>query len=979
MFLWVKFKKVIFDLLKIKHTYFFLCFAIVNMLFAQDPVSVNLSEKEGLPDVEFYDIIEDSNHIIWLAANKGLYSFNGKEYVGYSSELKRGLSVFGLKMDAKNRLWCNNISGQFFYVDNGKLNLFIDLKEELKGELSEFLIFKGKMIAFTRKAIYIIDLKTKAKKVISADSITDNSVFGSPIISEKRLCFTVNNTICFLEADFKIIKSNLNFSKIETKQHTKFFKHNGFLFLCVYDVFKNKNKIFSVSSNSLTPLLLPQEIVYNKIISFYSHNKKLLLATVKGVFDASLNQNEIKIKDSFFKENIISKAIVDFNKNYWFTTIDNGIYIVPNIDVKSYDLNFSNGKISCVINNYNKIIYGTTKGELVFLNEDKTVKKKIQLIDKIKITALELDTKSNKLYVSTENGSYIYSLQSEKLFSSKYFINAKKLELNKENELLYVSFDRAEMLCFSDNELNNQNRLHKKRAYSSLIDKNDFYVAYVDEFVKYDKESFTSSVITYKNKNITAIDIAKTNNIVWIGTFNKGLIGLKEDDSKFEYTTKNGLLSNLIQIIKEDGDLLWIVTDKGVQVLNTNNLSLHTVTLDKSFSITTIVDVVVLSEYICFINQNQLFEVKKEIEVAKKHVNDVFISKVEVNEEPIVIKENLVFPHYENRINFYFHTNGFYPNSEINYEYRLRGNSDKWIAVDKNVQSVKFNSLPYGEFTFDIRIRDNKKNIKSVSFEIMKPFWKSIWFIFSLFVLLFIALFLFYKHKMQKNEQEKLQALKSAQHQNELIALQLENLKSQMNPHFIFNALNSIQEYIVLNQKNLASTYLSKFANLIRAYLEHSSKGKISLKEEMDCLNIYLELEKLRFEEKLSYSIIIDENIDVYDVKIPTMLIQPYIENALKHGLLHKKDNRKLTVAFDLNKEKNILECTIEDNGVGREKAASLSRSTHKSFASNATEKRLNLLNSKDKNKIGVTITDLYSENNQAIGTRVLVSIPILK
>jgi LytS/YehU family sensor histidine kinase len=127
---------------------------------------------------------------------------------------------------------------------------------------------------------------------------------------------------------------------------------------------------------------------------------------------------------------------------------------------------------------------------------------------------------------------------------------------------------------------------------------------------------------------------------------------------------------------------------------------------------------------------------------------------------------------------------------------------------------------------------------------------------------------------------------------------ELKALKAQMNPHFIFNALNSIQEYIILNKKNLASDYLGKFADLIRTYLNHSNRGLISLEEELKCLEMYLELEELRFEEKLTFVIDVAEDVNVSTVFIPTMLIQPYIENALKHGLLHKKDNRKLKISI---------------------------------------------------------------------------------
>ncbi|WP_430409872.1 tetratricopeptide repeat-containing sensor histidine kinase [Kordia sp.] len=210
---------------------------------------------------------------------------------------------------------------------------------------------------------------------------------------------------------------------------------------------------------------------------------------------------------------------------------------------------------------------------------------------------------------------------------------------------------------------------------------------------------------------------------------------------------------------------------------------------------------------------------------------------------------------------------------------------------------------------------------------------------------------------------------------------ELKALKAQMNPHFIFNALNSIQEYIILNKKNLASDYLGKFADLIRTYLNHSNKGLIPLEEELKCLEMYLELEELRFEEKLTYVIDVAEDVNICTTFIPTMLIQPYIENALKHGLLHKKNDRKLKVSlFNALDENNII-CVIEDNGIGRKKASeikAMKSKMHESFGTKVTKERLDLLNYGKTNQIGVQIEDLY-DAEESKGTKVTISMPLAK
>ncbi len=209
---------------------------------------------------------------------------------------------------------------------------------------------------------------------------------------------------------------------------------------------------------------------------------------------------------------------------------------------------------------------------------------------------------------------------------------------------------------------------------------------------------------------------------------------------------------------------------------------------------------------------------------------------------------------------------------------------------------------------------------------------------------------------------------------------ELKALKAQMNPHFIFNALNSIQEYIVLNQKNLASDYLARFADLMRKYLQHSDKGSISIQEEIDCLNMYLELEKVRFEDKLQYTIEVNSALNTEELSIPTMIIQPYVENALKHGLLHKKDNRKLNIS--VSKKDACIICIIKDNGVGRARAKEIQnkrRKEHQSFATKATENRLDLLNFGKDKKIGIQNIDLFDSDHNASGTKVIMTIPYTK
>jgi tetratricopeptide (TPR) repeat protein len=205
------------------------------------------------------------------------------------------------------------------------------------------------------------------------------------------------------------------------------------------------------------------------------------------------------------------------------------------------------------------------------------------------------------------------------------------------------------------------------------------------------------------------------------------------------------------------------------------------------------------------------------------------------------------------------------------------------------------------------------------------------------------------------------------------------NLRQQMNPHFIFNTLNSIQYYMYQHDKIATNNYLTKFSSLMRKTLENSQHTSVSIKDEMDALELYLELETIRFKEKFTYSIGIDEEIDPLLYKIPTMLIQPYVENAIVHGLVHKEKNGYLKVNLMLKKD--YISCIVEDNGIGRKAAMEIQKNkenNHHSLGTTITESRLQLVNELYGTSMKIHYSDLTDATGDASGTRVEIQIPIM-
>jgi LytS/YehU family sensor histidine kinase len=208
--------------------------------------------------------------------------------------------------------------------------------------------------------------------------------------------------------------------------------------------------------------------------------------------------------------------------------------------------------------------------------------------------------------------------------------------------------------------------------------------------------------------------------------------------------------------------------------------------------------------------------------------------------------------------------------------------------------------------------------------------------------------------------------------------MEMQALRAQMNPHFIFNCLNSINRFILKNESEAASDYLTKFSKLIRLILQNSQSKAVPLESELEALRLYMEMEMLRFEGQFTYNISLDPDLEVEDLEVPPLIIQPYVENAIWHGLMHKQDKGHLIV--ELHRENGTLYCQITDDGVGRKRAAELkskSASKNKSLGMKITSHRLELINTLSDKDTTVEVIDLVDCSGDACGTRVVLKIPV--
>lgn len=958
---------------------------------AQEPVTIHLSEKNGLPDKEFYNIFEDNKGFIWLCADKGFFRYDGVTYKNYSNDEQRGLSVFGVKQDHVGQIWCNNISGQFFYVKGDKLTLFIDLRKQLKGELADFLIDEEYLWLFTVANIYKVNLKTKEVKIIKKGS----KHLGVPFRYNNTIYYQDKDSISSITSDNKI--KNLVSTKLlnRTLEGVVIGQGKSNIFKLDTDLFLMQNRLnvnaffqFDILKHNFKIIKGFEEAEREKITDIFENNNEVWLASESGVWVYEYMQNHFRLKKRFLKNENVTKILKDKDNNYWFTTLNSGIYIIPNINIEKCNISPINKNISSLDKiNDSTLIFGLSKGNIGFYNTNNHRAKIIDLPTNDRVSALIYHPNKN-IIISKDRSSYVLSYKTLKYSKHSEYLAMKSFSIVENDDLLYTNYNNVRLLKSSDFKVSKKDFFKKrkivsdiKRTYTSFYDKNkkEVYISFVDDLVKYDS-IWNTTIIQYKNKPVYGKSISETDNgIIWVATFKNGIFGIKNDSVRHHFTTENGLSSNNIERIKADNNTLWIALDNSIQVLDVITKDIKTLRKSDGVLSYDISGIEVLNNKIYFSSNEGLFSIDKH-KSFKSNTSKLYFNKIEINERDTLINTSYTLKYDQNAIKVGFNVNGFIYNQKGKYKYRLKGFNSNWLITDIGENSVKYNSLPSGNYTFQVQpfieSTDDQPTIKELRIIINSPYWETWWFIWSISLLILGSTIMYFRNKMKNKEKERITQLEKLSLEKELIAINLTALRSQMNPHFIFNALNSIQDLVLKEDTEASYDYIVLFAELIRNALSYSNQDFISIDKELKFLKVYLQLEKLRFGSDFNYTISCNSN---ESIDIPSLLIQPFIENALVHGLLHKSGKKELNIEFMF--VDNMLQCIITDNGIGRTKASEIANrqgNHHESFALGAIEKRLQIFKKQYNNDIGYVIEDLY-DNDIAKGTKVTVTMPFNK
>jgi ligand-binding sensor domain-containing protein/two-component sensor histidine kinase len=445
----------------------------------------------------------------------------------------------------------------------------------------------------------------------------------------------------------------------------------------------------------------------------------------------------------------------------------------------------------------------------------------------------------------------------------------------------------------------------------------------------------------------------------------------------------NGLSGDFPMLATDHNGEVWGYTSRELVKINAADLSFTTYSLHSGFNAEDIYHFSFLpSGEMIFGGRNDITlanpaALKRNTELPVPYITEVYVLNRPFN---YIRNEPLQLKYRQNFFSIGFSAIAYTLPGEVKFRYRLKHFDDWNEASDRRF--ANYTNVPGGDYVFQLQAANNEgvwnDNTLELPVHISTALWQTWWFRTVALALIFFSSYGFYRYRI--NQLRKKQQLKS-EYEKKLANVEMSALLAQMNPHFLFNSLNSIDSYIIRNEMKKASEYINSFARLMRLILQNSRSNYITLKDELEALELYMQMEGLRFQNKFSYSIKVDESLDTSALVIPPMLIQPYVENAIWHGLMHKPDGAHGQVEIIIHRENNKLNCIVQDNGIGRGKAEELkaqkSGNRKRSMGMQITKDRIEMINKLYGTDTRVKIIDLTDAQGQANGTRVELVIPV--
>ncbi len=964
---------------------------------AQQYNFISYSIEDGLAQSQVRSLLQDSRGYIWVGTLGGLSRFDGIEFTNYSTDNGLpGNQVNAIFEDSKGRIWagCKGAIAHFekgvWYVhqldSSFSESIIFDIQEDGEGHLWLATDGRGSICYQEKECSYFNTENGLAHDYVRAITRMDDMLFfatrGGVSVMKAGKFIDGNEELAELNASDVVFDANKNCwvttygaGVVKVNGSTKQYKAEDGLIRnhirnAIIDQhgalwFASKKGVSRLSDGVFTNFVAGEGIP--------NENIRVLLEDFDGnIWMGSDGGGLLKFSGEAFvsysaspglPSTTIMSMVEDTMGALWFSTYGSGVS-------RFYQGNFTNyDRKSGLTNNTVWASYCDTKGHLWFGTSEGVVKWDGTKFDSPKVLA---PLKGMKVWSITEgdNGEMWFGIlqgAARMKDDSLEAYLAGNVEIG-ENVRRILNYDEAiwfasatGLFKYRNGKFENVTEIHKlptKTIYTVFASSKGKVWLGTDAgliLLKDQGHELYKLGADYGSNQVIFMSEDKLGSL-WLGT-NNGIVEFVNDEQLGHRIIRYGLEDGLVSLESNQNAAytagngnLWFGMGSGLMNLRIDRRKRRESTRPPTVSILGL----------------RLFQQEFNYDQYADGINEAGL--------PV----NPVFPSNKNFVTFDYVGISHLKPDEVTYQYKLEGFDEDWLPVTK-VRFATYSNLPFGEYTFLLKA-SNKDGVwtsdpVSFSFEITPPFYLTTWFIIGCVILFIILIIVIYRWRRSvAAEKERTQQL---EYQSRLLSLEQQTLNASMNRHFIFNALNSIQYYINRQDRLAANSYLSSFAKLIRKNLDSSQSNNVLLSEELERLKLYLKLENMRFTDKFEYDLNIGEDVHPETLEIPAMLLQPYVENSIWHGILPKKEPGKIKI--DVSRQNNDeLLFVIEDNGIGIEqskKMKGVSSSDHISQGMNITKNRLDLIRKMKKQNVFVNGPYELKEGGDVLGTRVEIGI----
>jgi ligand-binding sensor domain-containing protein len=954
--------------------------------FSQTTFINHFTTKDGLPSNNCYFTLQDKKGYIWVASDAGVSRFDGQVFETFSVD--DGLpdnQIIRLNEDRKGRIWFSALNGQLSYFYNGKIynqNNNKTLKQlQFSGIITSFFEdSKGNIWFGTNKNLLA---RWNGKSLQKYSSVTPSNQFINAFVYEDK-----QGRIWSSNATSLLLFDGVAFKKV--KQQVNPLSYKTALNLPNKTMFYLDNKGLNLKDGDRQKLTLKidNSLLTNNPGYFYVETEKSVwLTNDGGVFHI----DSLGKQTRYLHNLTTSQALKDDKGNMWFTTT-NGIYMLPTQANRIFLVNYTHG----LSNNLVKSVY-KDKWDRLWLGMDNGIIdliafpgaeiRHLKLPDKKKFNSIKqlgADASGKNLFFSSDYGLGMIKNIATTAQQISYLKETnnfgfvlKNFSLSKDNQLamslssgVVIVKDPFHNLSFSSSTYNEGTNFFSNRSYRVFYDSSQSLwfsnTTGLSQFAdgRVNKWHQRNPLLTKRINDISQLP----DGTMILATDGYGLLFFRDHQLIRHLTRADGLANNICKKIFIQGNYIWVITNSAVnKILLKGKYAIESLEYTSNLLDNDVNGMFIDRDTAYFAtNHGLVFFANRSFDKTKE-APKVLISSIATNKSPLNPDASKIsLPPADNNITFYYSAIDF-QNNNITYRYRLKS-GDSWTETRN--RRLEFSSLEPGQYRFELCAKTNNSEWSlpiKVDFVLQEHFWQSIGF---MVFLLLIASLSVYKiavivTKQQKDKEQQRLLLK-----NKTLMLEQQALQAMMNPHFVFNVMNSIQHYINTKDTSSANKILTGFARLIRKNLDICTKSFISLEEEIEYLTLYLSLEKKRFGEKFTYTINIEESIDQDETMIPSMILQPYIENAIWHGLMPQENGGTINIGIR-HYGANALMIEITDDGIGIDNSLHTKKENHESKGMNLTQERINLINQIEANPIQITISQ-----NGISGTTISIIVP---